>query len=240
MNVAALLEVRGLTKSFGAVEVIRGIDVAFEEGKRHLIIGPNGAGKTTFFNLMGGQIRSSSGRIQLLGRDVTDLSVSQRAMLGLGRTFQIASLFPQLSVFDNLLIAADSPVLAQRGTSDFTALAEEALDLCELRSRRYDRVRTLSYGEQRRLEIAMSLVTRPKLLLLDEPMAGLTRDERQALADRILALSASTGIVMIEHDLETALPLAEKLTVLHLGQIVASGSPEEVMQNPFVRQIYLL
>lgn len=240
MNMEVLLDVRGLTKSFGAVEVIRGIDVAFEEGKRHLIIGPNGAGKTTFFNLLGGQTPSSSGNIQLLGRDVTNLSVSQRALLGLGRTFQIASLFPTLSVFDNLLIAADSPVLAGSTTRDDKDLAEEALDLCDLKPRRNDQVRTLSYGEQRRLEIAMSLVTRPKLLLLDEPMAGLTRDERKALADRILALSGSTGIVMIEHDLEIALPLAEKLTVLHLGRIVASGSPAEVIQNPFVRQIYLL
>lgn len=240
MSAASLLDVRGLTKSFGAVEVIRGIDVAFEQGKRHLIIGPNGAGKTTFFNLLGGQTPSSSGRIQLLGRDVTNLSVAQRAVLGLGRTFQIASLFPQLSVLDNLLIAADSPALAGERTLPLSGIAGEALDLCGLTSRRDDQVGTLSYGEQRRLEIAMSLVTRPKLLLLDEPMAGLTRDERQSLAERILALSASTGIVMIEHDLEIALPLAEKLTVLHLGEIVASGPPDEVMQNAFVRQIYLL
>jgi branched-chain amino acid transport system ATP-binding protein len=240
MAEAALLEVRGLAKSFGAVEVIRGIDAAFEEGKRHLIIGPNGAGKTTFFNLLGGQIPSSSGRIQLFGRDVTDLSVSQRALLGLGRTFQIASLFPHLSIADNLLIAADSPVLTHAEAGDFRERAEEALDLCGLKARRNEHVASLSYGEQRRLEIVMSLVTRPRLLLLDEPMAGLTRDERKTLAQRILDLSASTGIVMIEHDLEIALPMAEKLTVLHLGQIVASGPPEEVIQNPFVRQIYLL
>ena len=240
MSETSLLDVSGLTKSFGSVEVIRGIDVVFEAGKRHLIIGPNGAGKTTFFNLLGGQTPCSSGRIKLLGRDVTGLTVAQRARLGLGRTFQIASLFPQLSVFDNLLIAADSPALTQPKSGLLSDLAEEALALCGLETRRKDSVRTLSYGEQRRLEIAMSLVTKPRLLLLDEPMAGLTRDERQLLAQRILALSADTGIVMIEHDLEVALPLAEKLTVLHLGQVIASGLPDEVIQDQFVRQIYLL
>ena len=174
----------------------------------------------------------------MLGQDVTRLSISQRARLGLGRTFQIASLFGQMSVFDNLLLAAE----AAGGGEDKAPydLANEALRLSKLESRREDSVRLLSYGEQRRLEIAMTLVTKPRVILLDEPMAGLTRDERQALAGRIMELSSSTGVVMIEHDLEVALPLAERLTVLHLGQVVASGAPAEVIQDPFVRQIYLL
>ncbi len=240
MSEDALLNVRGLTKSFGSVEVIRGMDISFSLGKRHLIIGPNGAGKTTFFNLLNGQIPSSSGTIEFLGHDITRLSVRQRALLGLGRTFQIASLFQELSVWENVMIAAGAPASPLRHESALKSIAEEALDTCGLRARRDERVRTLSYGEQRRLEIALSLTTEPKLLLLDEPMAGLTRSEREMLAERIAKLSRTTSVLMIEHDLEIGLPLAEHLTVLHLGQVVASGHRDDVMRDPFVRKIYLV
>ncbi len=234
---APVLRAAGLVKSFGAVEVIRGVDAGFDMQRRHLVIGPNGAGKTTFFNLLNGQIAPSAGRVEFLGQDVTALPVRDRARRGLGRTFQIASLFQELSVLDNLLIAAGAPARgADRPVQD---IAQEALDASGLAARRGHAVRALSYGEQRRLEIGMSLATAPKLLLLDEPMAGLTQDERRALATRIRELSRTTGIVMIEHDLDIALELAETLTVLHLGQIVASGGVEEVMRDPFVREIYL-
>ena len=236
MNAPAL-RATGLVKFFGPVEVIRGVDASFDMQRRHLVIGPNGAGKTTFFNLLNGQIGPSAGKVEFLGEDVTALSVRDRARRGLGRTFQIASLFQELSVLDNLLIAAGAP--ARGGGRAPRDIAQEALEASGLAARAHQPVRALSYGEQRRLEIAMSLATAPKLLLLDEPMAGLTQDERRALATRIRELSRTTGIIMIEHDLDIALELAETLTVLHLGEIAASGGVDEVMRDPFVREIYL-
>lgn len=235
----AAISVRGLKKSFGAVEVIRGIDMSFSRHEKHLIIGPNGAGKTTFFNLLNGQYAPSAGRVAFLGVDVTHMPVRQRALLGLGRTFQIASLFQDLSVRDNLKIAASAPEAASRSGVQAEENVETALRFCGLRAKADGAVRHLSYGEQRRLEIAMGLATAPKVLLLDEPMAGLTQIERGLVAERILELGSTTSILLIEHDLEVALKLADRLTVLHLGEVVAHGAVEAVMNDPFVRQIYL-
>jgi branched-chain amino acid transport system ATP-binding protein len=231
------ITVKGLTKAFGSIEVIRGIDISFPHRERHLIIGPNGAGKTTFFNLLNGQYAPSAGRIEFLDLDVTHMPVRQRALLGLGRTFQIASLFQDLSVRDNLDIAAGAPEVAARSGRSREETVESALRFCGLDGD--SAVRHLSYGEQRRLEIAMGLATAPKLLLLDEPMAGLTQIERGLVAERIIELSGSTDILLIEHDLEVALKLADRLTVLHLGQVVAHGAVDAVMDDPFVRKIYL-
>ncbi|MDF2119444.1 ABC transporter ATP-binding protein [Roseiarcaceae bacterium H3SJ34-1] len=233
----AAIAVKGLKKAFGSIEVIRGIDISFPHRERHLIIGPNGAGKTTFFNLLNGQYAPSAGRIEFLDADVTHMPVRQRALLGLGRTFQIASLFQDLSVRDNLSIAAGAPEVAARSGRSGEETVDSALRFSGLDGDRA--VRHLSYGEQRRLEIAMGLATAPKLLLLDEPMAGLTQIERGLVAERIVELSASTGILLIEHDLEVALKLADRLTVLHLGQVVAHGAVDAVMDDPFVRKIYL-
>ncbi|MDH7798904.1 MULTISPECIES: ATP-binding cassette domain-containing protein [unclassified Beijerinckia] len=231
------ISVKGLKKSFGSIEVIRGIDISFSHHERHLVIGPNGAGKTTFFNLLNGQYKPSAGQIEFLDVDVTCMSVRQRALLGLGRTFQIASLFQDLSVRDNLRIAAGAPQAGSRSGKSAEENAAHALQFCGLKAD--GAVRHLSYGEQRRLEIAMGLATAPKILLLDEPMAGLTQIERGVVAERIIELSASTGILLIEHDLEVALKLADRLTVLHLGQVVAHGAVAAVMEDPFVRKIYL-
>jgi branched-chain amino acid transport system ATP-binding protein len=239
MNAAsgAAIAVKGLKKAFGSIDVIRGIDISFSHHERHLIIGPNGAGKTTFFNLLNGQYAPSAGRIEFLDIDVTHMPVRQRALLGLGRTFQIASLFQSLSVRDNLCIAAGAPQAESRSGKSVEENVHSALRFCGLKAD--SAVRHLSYGEQRRLEIAMGLASAPKLLLLDEPMAGLTQIERGLVAERIVELSASTGILLIEHDLEVALKLADRLTVLHLGQVVAHGAVEAVMDDPFVRKIYL-
>jgi len=237
MSAGAAIAVTGLKKTFGSIDVIRGIDISFARHERHLIIGPNGAGKTTFFNLLNGQYAPSAGRIEFLDVDVTHMPVRQRALLGLGRTFQIASLFQGLSVRDNLRIAAGAPQAEARGGKSAEETVDAALRFCGLHGD--SAVRHLSYGEQRRLEIAMGLATAPRLLLLDEPMAGLTQIERGLVAERILELGASTGILLIEHDLEVALKLADRLTVLHFGQVVAHGAVEAVMDDPFVRKIYL-
>jgi branched-chain amino acid transport system ATP-binding protein len=233
------LRVRGLAKSFGSVGVINRIDLDFAMDRRHLIIGPNGAGKTTFFNLLTGQLSPSAGEIEFLGQPITYMPIHQRARHGLGRTFQIASLFRELSVWENLLLAAHAPHAAERTPLPADERAGSALAQCGLEPKRSAPVRSLSYGEQRRLEIALSLAAAPKMLLLDEPLAGLTQDERRILAERIVGLSKTVGIVLIEHDLEVATTMAERLTVFHLGRVVADGSPEAVLAQPLVREIYL-
>ena len=236
---APVLRLRGLEKSFGSVGVLAGIDLDVRAGLRHLIIGPNGAGKTTLFNVVTGQLSPSSGSIEFFGEDVTATPPHRRARLGMGRTFQVASLFHQLSVWDNLLLAASAPSIVRAGATAARAGAERALVECGLERRRDVPVGLLSYGEQRRLEIALTLAGQPRMLFLDEPMAGLTQEERVALAKRIVDLSRTITILLIEHDLEIALTVAERLTVLNLGQILRDGGPGEVLADPEVRRIYL-
>ena len=234
-----ILSLRGVAKSFGSVEVLKGVDLDVHGGVRHLLIGPNGAGKTTLFNVVSGLMPASAGSIAFGGRDITRLSLPQRARAGLGRTFQIASLFPHLTVWDNLLLAAQAPGLTRKSGRDAEREAAGALERSGLAARRGALVGNLAYGQQRLLEIAMALATRPKMLLLDEPMAGLTQEERLGFADTVLALSATTAILLIEHDLETALRVAERVTVLNLGAIVFDGGPAAMLADPLVRQIYL-
>ena len=236
---AGSIRVRRLAKSFGALEVIKNIDLDISASRRHLIIGPNGAGKTTFFNLLSGQLLASRGDISLNGETITHMPVHLRARRGLGRTFQIASLFAGLSVWDNIVLAASAPALSDRSAQAIARRAANALEQSGLETKRTFPVRRLAYGEQRRLEIAVSLATSPKFILLDEPMAGLTPEERRVLATRIIDLSNSVGVVLIEHDLEIALSIAQRLTVFHLGQVVVDGEPGEVLSNPLVREIYL-
>jgi ABC-type branched-subunit amino acid transport system ATPase component len=236
---AGTIRVRGLTKSFGAVDAVKDIDLEISGTQRHLIIGPNGAGKTTFFNLLSGQLPPTEGAIEFNGETITYMPVHLRARRGLGRTFQIASLFHGLSVWDNIVLAAGAPAAADRSAHAAAIRAAKALEQCGLQTKRSFPVASLAYGEQRRLEVALSLTTEPNFILLDEPMAGLTQEERKALAARIIFLSSSVGIVLIEHDLEIALTIAERLTVFHLGKIVADGGPDEVLMNPLVREIYL-
>lgn len=234
-----VLRLTGVTKSFGGVEVLRGIDLEIHPGVRHLIIGPNGAGKTTLFNVISGISLASSGQIEFLGSEVGELGAYRRARLGLGRTFQVASLFPPLSVWENLLLAASAPGITKVSAALGRERARQALEIANLDAKAHAPVQQLSYGEQRRLEIAVTLASQPKVLLLDEPMAGLTQEERQTLADRIVEMSSEITVVLIEHDLEIALHIAERVTVLHLGRVVADGQPRAVLADPAVRRIYL-
>ena len=236
---APVLRRRGLGKSFGSIDVLSGIDLDVEAGRRHLIIGPNGAGKTTLFNVITGQLPPTAGSVEFLGADVTALPPHRRARLGMGRTFQIASLFPQLSVWNNLVLAASAPGVCRIGAHEAHERADRALVLSGLERRRALPAALLSYGEQRRLEIALTLAGAPRMLFLDEPMAGLTQEERAALAARIVELSETVPILLIEHDLEVALSIAERLTVLNLGQILRDGAPQDVLADADVRRIYL-
>jgi ABC-type branched-subunit amino acid transport system ATPase component len=239
MSRAPILRLRGITKSFGRVEVLRGVDLDVQAGVRHLLIGPNGAGKTTLFNVINGHFPPTAGSIEFDGDDITHLPVARRARNGLGRTFQVASLFPHLTVWENLLIAAQAPSLLRKGSRAVAHDAATAMEQSGLAGQRYALVGNLAYGQQRLLEIAMALATAPRMLLLDEPMAGLTQEERVAFADRVIELSMRTAILLIEHDLEVALRIAERVTVLNLGSVVYDGKPADVLAAPIVQQIYL-
>jgi branched-chain amino acid transport system ATP-binding protein len=234
-----ILSLRGIGKSFGSVHVLAGIDLDIHAGIRHLIIGPNGAGKTTLFNVVTGLLAASTGSVAFLGQDVTRLPPYRRTRHGLGRTFQIASLFQHLTVWENLLLAGSAPSIMHIGASYARTRAERALTGSGLERKRDQPVGSLAYGEQRRLEIALTLAGEPRMLLLDEPMAGLTQEERAGLAQRIVELSAATAILLIEHDLEIALGFAERVTVLNLGRILRDGDPRAVLSDPEVRRIYL-
>jgi ABC-type branched-subunit amino acid transport system ATPase component len=239
MSGTPILRLRGITKSFGKVEVLRGVDLDVHAGVRHLLIGPNGAGKTTLFNVINGHFPPTAGSIEFDGSFITRLPVSRRARNGLGRTFQVASLFPHLTLWENLLIAAQAPGLLRKGSRAVAGDASAALEQSGLAGQRNALVGNLAYGQQRLLEIAMALATAPRMLLLDEPMAGLTQEERGAFADRVIELSMRTAILLIEHDLEVALRIAERVTVLNLGAVVYDGKPVDVLAAPIVRQIYL-
>jgi ABC-type branched-subunit amino acid transport system ATPase component len=239
MTGVPLLRLRGITKSFGRIDVLRGIDLDVHAGVRHLLIGPNGAGKTTLFNVINGHFLPTAGSIEFDGSILTRLPVSRRARSGLGRTFQVASLFPQMTVWENLLIATQAPSLLSKGSRAVARDAGMALELSGLVGQRNALVSNLAYGQQRLLEIAMALATAPRMLLLDEPMAGLTQQERSAFADRVIELSMRTAILLIEHDLEVALRIAERVTVLNLGTVVYDGKPADVLTAPIVQQIYL-
>ncbi len=215
-------------------------------GERRALIGPNGAGKTTLFNLVAGVLPVSAGRITLFGHDVTRMMPHRRAALGLTRTFQISNLFPSLTVRENCVLAVQalSPVkLAMHrrlsGYHDLHARAEETLAAVGLAERAGATVRNLSHGEQRQLEIALALAGRPRLLLLDEPTAGLSPAESASMARLLGRLDPAITVLIIEHDMDIALDLARHVTVLHYGRVIADGTPDEVRANALVREIYL-
>ncbi len=215
-------------------------------GERRAIIGPNGAGKTTLFNLISGELPASGGAVQLFGRDVTGLPPHRRAALGLARTFQITNLFPSLSVLDNGILAAQALTRDKfamlRPLGRFPQLAERAraaLAAVGLEGQENTVVQNLSHGEQRQLEIALALAGGPRVLLLDEPTAGLSPGESHLMADLLRRLDPAMTLLIIEHDMDIALQIAERVTVLHYGRVVADGPCDLVKADPLVREIYL-
>ncbi len=208
-----------VSKSFGSLQALRAVRLAVEPGERRAIIGPNGAGKTTLFQIISGLVPPTSGRIHLFGRDVTDTTTHARARMGLGRTFQITSLFPDLTVRENLLLG----VQLSRGNA------------WSMRTR----VSELSYGEQRQLEIVLALGIEPRLLLLDEPTAGLSPAETLEVSEMIAGLPDDLTILLIEHDMDVVRNLARRVNVLHLGEVLAEGAPDEIQGDARVIDIYL-
>ena len=240
------LEIRGLSKSFGGLPATNDVSLAVEAGERRLIIGPNGAGKTTLFNLITGDLRADSGSIRLFGEDVVRLRTDQRVHRGLARTFQIITLFPKDTLAHNVVLSllglAPSRWNALRPLAERRDLYERArgvLATVGLAASAERPLAQLSYGEKRRVEIAMALAQRPKLLLLDEPLAGLSMEERQTLQALLAAIPRDITVVMIEHDMDTALSFAERITLLHYGKVIVEGSRAEVVAHPRTREVYL-
>ncbi len=240
------LELQDLNKSFGGLRVTSAVNLMVEAGERRLIIGPNGAGKTTLFNLITGELRADSGRIRLFGRDLIGVPARRRAHLGLARTYQIITLFPGETLLRNVTLSLLglsarrwNPLVRLDRQADLQANARETLALVGLDHLADRPVGQTSYGERRRVEIAMALAQEPKLLLLDEPFAGLSIDERHDVLALIGNIPRNVTIVMIEHDMDVALEFAERITVLHFGQVVVEGTRAEVVQHPRTKEIYL-
>jgi branched-chain amino acid transport system ATP-binding protein len=240
------LAVSGLGHAFGGLRALDDVSFEVAEGERLVILGPNGAGKTTLFNLVTGLLTPTAGRITLLGRDVTRLATHRRARLGLGRTFQVTTLFPRLTVLESVLLAVQGADGARftlhRPLSRFPRLfarAERLLGEWSLAGRGDVPTRELSYGEQRQLELLLAMAAGPRVLLLDEPTAGLSPAETASVADMIRRLPREVTILLIEHDMDVALELAERLIVLHYGRVVAAGPRDEIKRDPRVAEIYL-
>jgi branched-chain amino acid transport system ATP-binding protein len=246
MSGVAALEVTNVTKAFGGLTAVGGVSLTIAAGERRALIGPNGAGKTTLFNVIAGDLAPTSGRILLFGQDVTRLPAHRRAALGLARTFQITTLFPSLTVLDNLLLATHaldrSKLVAFRPRNRYVemqARARAMLAPVGLDGKDDEVVRSLSHGEQRQLEVAMALCGRPRLLLLDEPTAGLSPAESPMMSALLRKLDPAITILIIEHDMDVAFGLTDRVTVLHNGQVVADGTSDAVRGDPLVAEIYL-
>jgi branched-chain amino acid transport system ATP-binding protein len=240
------LDVQALSKNFGGLWAIRDISLEIEEGERRAIIGPNGAGKTTLFHLISGFLFPSSGHLSLFGREVTNLQAYQRAALGMARTFQVTNLFQKLTLFENILLGVQAIKRARfcfyRRVVSFREIiyeTERLLKEWNLWEKKDVLLKNLSYGEQRQIEVIMALATRPRLLLLDEPTAGLSPAETALVTSIIKGLPREITTILIEHDMDVAFEIAEKITVLHFGSILAEGSLEQIKGNPKVTEIYL-
>jgi branched-chain amino acid transport system ATP-binding protein len=244
--IVEVLKVERVFQSYGGLSVLADISFNVSSGEKVAIIGPNGAGKTTLFNVLSGFLHPRSGRIHLLGTDVTNMPPFGRTSLGMARSFQINSLFPKLSLLHNVLLAIQGvqttryrmlrPITSYKNN---LARAQELLELVGLWNERESLVTVLSHGQQRQVEIILALASKPKLLLLDEPSAGLTAAESVKLAHIIRDLMGDTTVFFCAHDLDLVFSLAEQVLVLYYGRIEARGAPEEIQCNPKVREIYL-
>ncbi len=240
------LSIHKLEKSFGGLRVTRGLDLVVAPGERRLIIGPNGAGKTTLFNLVTGELKPDAGSVSLFDRELTRLPSRRRAHLGLSRTYQIITLFPKDTLVRNVTLSLLglshlrwNPLLRLDRQHSLIAQAEAALSRVGLGHLAHRSLAETSYGERRRVEIAMALAQNPRVLLLDEPFAGLSVDERRDVKTLLFAIPRDVTIVMIEHDMDIALDFAERITVMHFGEVVVEGTRAEVVVDPRTKEIYL-
>jgi branched-chain amino acid transport system ATP-binding protein len=243
----ALLETESLTKSFGALTAVNAVTLSVEAGSLHSIIGPNGAGKTTLFNLLTGTFPPTSGRIAFDGRDITGTPAHRVPHLGLARSFQRTNVFPAFSLFDNVWVAAFARAPSRRGIAwrsadRYPQVKERALAALAdvgLADKAGRPVREISHGEQRQLELAIALAAAPRVLLLDEPAAGLSPEETRRLVALVRTLKGRYTIVLIEHKMDIIMSVSDRISVMHFGSLIAEGTPAEIQKNPEVRRAYL-
>lgn len=242
---APALELRDLTKRFGGLTAVNGVTLSIAPGERRAIIGPNGAGKTTLFRMISGEVSLTRGSIKLFGREVSHTSAPTRVKLGLGRTYQITNVFPRLTVEENVFLALQGlssrkfDMVGQQSSAHMRARAREILDQLHLGNDAKRQVREIGYGQQRQLELALALVGDPRVLLLDEPAAGLSSVERGVMANLVRALPRGLTVVLIEHDMDVALKLVDSVSVLHNGELIAEDTPDNIQKNELVQTIYL-
>jgi branched-chain amino acid transport system ATP-binding protein len=242
----AVLSLRGLRKSFGATEIIRGVDLEVLASERHAVIGPNGAGKSTLFHMISGNLSLTAGEIVFNGQEIGGLSPQAINHRGLARSFQITNIFPKLTVFENLRLAAMRPHNVQYTFWKFIdndlrirEQTERLLELVRLQSRASTIAGEMSYSEQRSLEIAMTLASDPKVILLDEPMAGMSQEETSYTAELIKEVTKGRSLVIVEHDMDVVFSLSDRVSVLVYGQVIATGTPDEIRNNSAVKEAYL-
>jgi len=241
-----ILEVHGLIKTFGALLASDGVELEVREGETHAIIGPNGAGKTTLIGQLAGELRPDRGEVRFAGEDVTALPAPARARKGLARSFQITSIYPGFTALENVMLAVQAHAghsfrfwRKARGESVLRAPAERLLEQVGLGARAGAQAGSLAHGEQRALEIAMALAGNPRLLLLDEPVAGMGAEETQRMIAFLSTLKGGKTIILVEHDMDAVFSLADRISVLVYGRIIASGTPAEIRANAEVRRAYL-
>ena len=240
------LVIDAVSRNFGGVQALTDVSFTVAPGQRRLIIGPNGAGKTTLFNMLSGAFPVSSGRVTMFGREITNLPANERAELGLARTFQITNLFPNLTVTENLLLALQakddkafsmfSSMRANRGLFERAQTLLEKWGIADIAERP---AREISYGQQRQVDLILAMACEPKVLLLDEPTAGLSAAEVVRVVGMIGALPKDMTVLMIEHDMDVAFDIADRIAVLHQGRLIAEGTPDEIRGHPQVTEIYL-
>ena len=241
-----ILRLRGIGRRFGGLRAVDGVDLQLRSGERRAILGPNGAGKTTLFNVIAGEFEPTDGAIELFGVDVTYTPARRRAKMGLARTYQQSRVFLGLSVEDNIYLAALGvrtghvfPFRSSKRDGPLRAKARECADEVGLGHRVDAMVSDLSHGERRQLSIGMARASEPKLMMLDEPAAGLSRAERHTLIDLLLGLPGDVTLLLIEHDMDVALRVAQSVTMMHEGRVVVEGTPEEIRGNKDVHALYL-
>ena len=242
-----ILETRSVTKSFGAITAVNAVNLAIEAGSLHSIIGPNGAGKTTLFNLLTGTFAPTSGRIVFDQKDITGTPANRVAHLGLARSYQRTTVFPAFSLFDNVWVAAFATGPSWNGLlwknsgkfPEADARVRQALSDVGLFDKKEQLARAISHGEQRQLELAIALAAAPRVLLLDEPAAGLSPEESRNMVALVRALKVRYTIVLIEHKMDIIMSVSDRISVMHFGSLIAEGTPAEIQQNPEVRRAYL-
>ena len=246
-----LLEARGLVKSYGGIPVLKGVDLRVEDGETFAVIGPNGAGKTTLFRVLTGEVPLNGGTVLYRGEDVTGRPAHARVRLGFGRTFQVSRVFPEMSVIENMVVAVEcrrrnagervGPLLAWRAAGDVTGEAHERLAEVALQTRAEVTAGTLSDGDRKRLELALALALQPRVLMLDEPTAGMSPNDRAEAVELIRRMRDRHRITLVltEHDMSVVFGLASRIMVLNYGEQIATGTPEQVRESPLVREVYL-